>query len=673
MPAVSDARRHAGAHPMLSREASAVTITELRRRFLDGRIDLDDAATQPILRSWQRCAALGLDMGHHPQIEPLSGLELRRRREEHRDLRAAAHFEMEILHHDARASDGIVILTDAEGCVLDTLGSADFAEKAARVALRPGVGWLEAATGTNAIGTALAERREISVLGSEHYFDANRILSCSAMPILGPRGDIVGVLDLSNHSAVQQTHTPALVRRAVESIERRLFEADASGWDVVRFHTDPAQLGSPREGLLAFDGDRLVGANRHGLALIERGWDAVGATRFADLFADGRARLGVADRLRTTTGRTLFAAPSAPSPAPRPARDDRSGARPSTARPTTPHPSAPRAAPARPADAPVWDDRVRTALARATRLVDADVPVLVQGETGTGKEVFARALHAAGRRSARPFVAVNCAALPEGLIEAELFGYEEGAFTGARKHGSKGLLREADGGVLFLDEIGDMPLALQARLLRALQEREVTPLGGGRPVPVEFALVCATHRGLADMVEARSFRQDLYFRIAQYTVELDPLRDRPDLAAVVRHLWAGLGAEDADVRLSDEALACLAAYDWPGNWRQLTATLRTLMVLAEAGEVLPLDALPADIRRRVAARGGREAVRPMPVETTAPPITVAADDGLDAITLGAMRAALDACGGNVTRAARRLGIHRSTLYRRLLDREAGAA
>jgi transcriptional regulator of acetoin/glycerol metabolism len=320
-------------------------------------------------------------------------------------------------------------------------------------------------------------------------------------------------------------------------------------------------------------------------------------------------------------------------------------------------------------DGLVWDEARARALARAGRLLDADVPVLVQGETGTGKEVFARALHAASARAARPFVAVNCAALPEGLIEAELFGYEEGAFTGARRKGAKGLMREADGGVLFLDEIGDMPIALQARLLRALQEREVTPLGGGRPVAVDFALVCATHRRLADAVAAGDFRQDLYFRIAQYTVELAPLRGRPDLAAVIAELWAAQAARAEGVSLTTEVVDRLVAHDWPGNFRQLTTLLRTLAILAEPGEALTLDALPADLR--APAPPAQPAAAPMTARATA-----LADDPperLDAITLAAMRTTIVECGGNLSRAAARLGVHRSTLYRRLAGRDARPA
>ena len=271
-------------------------------------------------------------------------------------------------------------------------------------------------------------------------------------------------------------------------------------------------------------------------------------------------------------------------------------------------------------------------------------PVLIQGETGTGKEVFARELHRRSARADRPFVAVNCAALPEGLIEAELFGYEEGAFTGARRSGSIGLLRQAQGGVLFLDEIGDMPLALQPRLLRVLQERTLSPLGGGKPVQLDFALICATHRDLDQAMAAGEFRSDLFYRIADHRVALPALRALPDRSALVQGLWQRLGQGR---RLDAPAAAALAAYAWPGNVRQLSACLRTLVALSEPGEVISMESLP-------------DYVRSAPVA-----VTVAPASGLQAMTLAAMREAVAAADGNVSEAARVLGISRSTLYRRL--------
>ena len=653
--------RRAGPTTVLPRRMmTAQTMAAIRRQFLSQGLVPEDVVPAPILRSWQRCAALGLQMDERPRIEPIDGGRLRERHDRADRLRSAARAEIRVLHEEAAASGAIVILTDADGFVLDMLGHADFAEKAARVALRPGVLWGEAATGTNAIGAALAERAEISVLGGEHFFESHRILSCTAAPITGPCGETVGVLDLSNQADVQPTHAPALVRRAVAAIEHRLFADTFADREVVAIHLDAGEIGSRREGLLAFEGDRLIGATRRALSFLEIEADALGRASWGDLFASSRIRAADEARITSARGRPLFGLMR------RPAEPHRSAAAPRTPAPVVAPPPSPRRP--RSEATTIWDDQRARALTRATRLVDADVPVLIQGETGTGKEVFARALHAASARAERPFVAVNCAALPEGLIEAELFGYEEGAFTGARRKGSKGLLREADGGVLFLDEIGDMPLALQARLLRALQEREVTPLGGGRPVPVDFALVCATHHGLADAVEARRFRQDLYFRIAQYTVELPPLRERADLAGVIARMWTEIAGSNR-VTLAPAALDRLATYDWPGNFRQLAATLRTLAILAEPGETLDEEALPADIRRAArhsaaysigtaGAVAGGDRGSPFPVDQPR---------RLDDMNRAAMQAALDACAGNVTRAAAQLGVHRSTLYRRLFD------
>ncbi|MET7247078.1 sigma-54-dependent Fis family transcriptional regulator, partial [Methylobacterium sp. EM32] len=534
----------------------------------------------PILRSWERCAALGLDFGQKPRVEPLTSAALRAAFDRSEALRRTCRPEIEALHAEAQATGSLMILTDADGLILDTLGSDSFAGRAAQVALRPGVPWSESLTGTNAIGTALIERRPVEVRGAEHYFEPHRILSCAAMPILGPDGTVLGVLDLTGPAAIHQGHALGLVGLAVAAIEHRLLAAVPPGCEVLRLHRDPGLLGTPREGVLVFEGRRLVGANRHGLALLGLGWGDLGAEQ-ASGHGGGTAPGPLA--LRDEAGAPLYGRlEGAPTPVRR----------------------RPAAEPARPdPEGPILDPATQKLLARAVRLIDAEIPVVVEGETGTGKEVFARAAHAACARSQKPFVAVNCAALPETLIEAELFGYEPGAFTGAARHGAKGLLRQAEGGLLFLDEIGDMPLSLQSRLLRALQEREVLPVGGTRPVPVDFALVCATHRDLSRMVEEGAFRADLYYRIAPYRVRLPALRERPDRLALVRALWARTVGPSRGVSLSPPCETALAEADWPGNLRQLAACLKALAALAEAGESLGPEDLPDGVTgRRTAPR-----------------------------------------------------------------------
>ena len=637
--------------PVEPSRAPPEAILSARRRFFSGAPVAEDALAQPILRSWTRCAARGLPFAGVPRAEPLTERELAAQRERHEALRRLCRPALEPLHAAARAADSIVILTDPDGLVLDTVGSVDFADRAAKVALRPGVSWSEAATGTNAIGTALVERRAVEVRGAEHYAEAHGILTCAAAPIHDPFGALVGLIDLSGPAAAEQLHALALVELAVEQVEHRMFEGAFPGGNLVRFHADPSFLGTVREGILVFDEYRLVAANRPGLALLGLGWDALTARRFGDLFEGSLGRPGEARRVRTSRGDMVMRLERQGAPAV-PARSPARAVIP--AAPVREEAAAPRPVVA---DGPCFDPASEKDLGRAIRLMTAGVPVLIQGETGVGKEVFARQMHRRGPRAGQPFAAVNCAALPEGLIESELFGYEEGAFTGARRAGFKGVLREADGGVLFLDEIGDMPLSLQSRLLRVLQEREVTPLGGGRAVPVDFALVCASHRDLNGLVEQGAFRADLYFRIAQYTVALPTVRSLADREALVDRLWAQTGAGAAEVPvLSTECRAALAAHDWPGNFRQLMGVLRVLQALAEPGERVDVDALPADIRPAV------------PLPARAVPALPMTEGDLGTVTRAAMDAALSACGGNVSEAARRLGIHRPTLHRHLAAR-----
>nr|WP_243667178.1 sigma 54-interacting transcriptional regulator [Pseudomonas brassicae] len=219
------------------------------------------------------------------------------------------------------------------------------------------------------------------------------------------------------------------------------------------------------------------------------------------------------------------------------------------------------------------------------------MPILITGETGTGKEAFARAIHQASARHAAPFVALNCAAIPESLIESELFGYRGGSFTGADKKGMKGKLELAAGGTLFLDEIGDMPAHLQTRLLRVLAEREIFPIGAQAPVALDVQVISATHQDLHGMIDQKRFRQDLYYRLGGMNLALPALRDRSDRAELIERL---LAAQGAGLRLTEQARECLYAQAWPGNIRQLLNTLRYAAALAEDGWI-DVDCLPMEL------------------------------------------------------------------------------
>lgn len=604
--------------------SSEMALATAREKFFSGHRLPEGVVPDPILRSWQRCADQGLDAGDRLRVAPLTAGELRHLQQENEALRLLSRPELMSLRSEAKSTDSVVILTDATGTVLDVVGSAEFAGEAAQVALQPGVAWSEMSTGTNAIGTAMAERRAIAVHGGEHFFEPHGILHCAASPIFDPYGKLAGVLDMSGHASAEHTHALGLVRLAVEQIEHRFFNRGFEDRTVVRFHKTDHLLGTPREGVLVFEGEKLVAGNRRALSLLGLDRAAFRKTSREDLFET------LGSRLRSRSGEDFVASISQP--------ETRAGK------------ALPVRLPKAGADEPFMLESTRTELDKAVRLINAQIPVLVTGETGTGKEVFARHLAKHSNRAQKPFVAINCAALPESLIEAELFGYEAGAFTGARKGGAKGLIQQAEGGILFLDEIGDMPLVLQSRLLRVLQDKQVAPLGGGMPKPADFVVVCATNRDIKSMVEGGTFRADLYFRIAQFSVSLPRVVDMPDRAALVQRLWRGHEKEHGP--LPPSVLERLVAHDWPGNLRELANTLNATAALAGAGKAVTLDDLPNHI----------QAKRPATV-------AMLADGPLGSVTEAMMQRALEQHRGNFSAAARALGIDRSTLYRRLVWRK----
>lgn len=618
--------------------------TALRER---GFVDPTDLPDQ-VASSWQRCLDRGLDAEARQDIDVLSRRELEDSRDRNRFLTHQALPAMASLYEQIRNTRCMVILTDASGLILHSLGDDDFIEKAQRVALQPGVSWDEDSKGTNAIGTALVENRALEVCGSEHFFQANTFLTCSATPIRAPGGEKVGALDVSGDHRGHQSHTLALVKMTAQTIENHLCFEAFPGAIEMRFHARAEFIGTLCEGLALFDSEgRVLSANRSaefqlGMPLdqlIGLPFERIFDRRFVQVLAHGGRTLDLVTRngvqvVAMVAGSARNASRQARA-AQRPARE-----------------SAIRVAQRRLGDLHAGDDQVSRVVATLRKVIDRDLPILVHGETGTGKEWLARAIHEDSSRCNGPFVAVNCSAIPETLIESELFGYEGGAFTGARREGFVGHLRAAHGGTLFLDEIGDMPLGLQARLLRVLQDRVVVPLGGAEPVAVDFQLVCATHRSLERLINEGQFRQDLYYRLAGMSVTLPPLRERSDVLAIARSMLRDLGGDR--VRLGVEAERCIIAYHWPGNLRQLSNTLRTALALAAPETRIEAEHLPAELQHRTTNKGSE----------------LAANDGgiaepLQALERRSILQAVEACSGNMTAAARRLGIGRATLYRKL--------
>ena len=603
-------------------DRSRPLLAQARDRLLEGGDVPDGAVSDVIARSWRRCAEQGLNVDAPARQDPLPQGELECRREQNQALLHLATPELDTLYGAMLDVGGVVLLTDAEGLVLDARGDPGFVDRTRRVSLQPGAYWSEAREGTNAIGTALAERRMVEVCGHEHFLQENRFLVCTAMPVFDPAGRLAGLIDLSGDSRRPQPHARALLNLAVAHLEHR-WVANAGREDMlIGLHPHPAWLGTPHEGIMSFRDGLLRYANRTALSLLDLDGTALGRLSWDDIFGTpGQPGERV---LTTVRGHPLYARIRYPSGPPGPSRRSRPASGLSVRH------------------GAIYDAITLECLRKAVRAVDNGLPVLLLGETGTGKELFVRAMHAESRRARAPLVAVNCAAVPESLFESELFGYEEGAFTGARRRGHTGLIRQADGGILFLDEIGDMPLALQAHLLRVLQSGEVMPLGGGRPTKVDFQVVAATNRDLAAAVEAGRFRSDLYYRLKCLCATLPPLRERHPLDEILDAAFRATGAPGRGIRLSAEARDALARYGWPGNLREAANLLRTLVALAEDGTTLGMEDLPGEI-----------------VATTAP-----APD-LRARTDQVLEETLRRHAGNVSSAARELGVHRSTLYRRL--------
>ncbi len=311
------------------------------------------------------------------------------------------------------------------------------------------------------------------------------------------------------------------------------------------------------------------------------------------------------------------------------------------------------------ADIVAVGEAMRQAVDSARRSAASSVTVLLSGESGTGKELFAHAIHHASPRSQGPLIRVNCAAIPETLIESELFGYEAGAFTGALKRGKKGLFEEAGGGTIFLDEIGEIPLHVQAKLLRVLQEKEVMRLGASKTIPVDIRVIAATHRDLKQAVEQGSFREDLYYRIHVLPVEIPPLRARRDeFPYLVRHLLQKLNAEYGRnvAKASNEAMAALLLHDWPGNVRELENVLaRSMISMAVSESVLQFEHLPPLAQPRVTAKRA--------FGLTSPGLTL--DEAVEQAERAAIAEALQACGNNKSQAAKKLGITVRNLYYKL--------
>ncbi|MDR6579793.1 sigma-54-dependent Fis family transcriptional regulator [Pseudomonas fluorescens] len=604
----------------------------------------DPSSDPSIARSWLRCLEdYHLDPAQTIAPTVLEHGRLLESRERLQQVLHIAGSEMNSLHQQLSGAGHAVLLTDARGVILNCVTASSERKIFERAGLWLGADWSEACEGTNGIGTCLVERQSLTIHRDEHFRGRHTGLTCSASPVFDPHGELLAVLDVSSAreavSRQSQFHTMALVNLSAKMIESCYFLRHFENQWLLRFHLQAESVGLFSEGLLAFDGEgRICAVNQSALNLLGqvRGGllgqpvEALFECSLDQLLGRASANATASWPLRTRDGRHLFAA----------LRGQPRGI-------GVPAPIAKLPEPPRLPGICLGDPALQNDFRKALRVFERDVPLLINGETGSGKEAFAKAVHHASQRADKAFVALNCAAIPESLIESELFGYRGGSFTGARKEGMQGKLQQADGGTLFLDEIGDMPLALQTRLLRVLEDRMVVPLGG-EPQAIDVRIISATHRDLLGRVADGSFREDLYYRLNGLEVGLPPLRERSDKSQLLDFLLAEEAGGQA-VLLELAARSALLRFAWPGNVRQMRTVLRTLAALCDDGRV-GLEDLPAQIRQAQAQPVAEALSMESPLE--------------DAERL-ALLAALEQQRWHMTHTAEQLGVSRNTLYRKL--------
>jgi transcriptional regulator of acetoin/glycerol metabolism len=576
----------------------------------------EDLLPRAVAESWTRCLALGLDPQRPPPLAAVEQAALERARAQADLVRRLALGEMESLYHQIAGTNFMIAFAAPDGLLLDTICDSTFQDAARATSIRPGTLWSEARCGTNALGTVVQTGAAATVHGGEHFFRSHTGLTCIAVPVLAADGSLAGVLDASSDCRSRQQHTQALVTMAATQIENGLFRESHGGQVIIAFHSRAEYLHTLSAGLLAVDADGAVlGANARARFLLA-GLPVHRGRRLEDVFRTDIGRLlrgeGDRQRLEDRVG-SVFAARVETPPRPRPVAVPRLGF-------------------------VAEDPAVAAVLTQVEAAARRRLPILIRGATGTGKEHLARHAHRASGR-AGAFVPVNCAGLPDTLVEAEFFGHAEGAFTGARRGGAPGLAVEADGGTLFLDEIGDMKLALQAVLLRLLDDWTVRPVGGGRRRQVDVLLVAATNVDLERAVAEGRFRADLLYRINMVDVSLPPLCARRDFAQVAERLLAEVAPR---ARLLPEAASLLGRRPWPGNMRQLRSEL-TRLTLVDPGRVIDAEAV---------GLGDAIAVPPAPRD-------------LRTLLAQQVRTTHRDVGGNVAETARRLGVSRNTVYRAL--------
>ena len=616
-----------------------------------------DLVASHILESWNRCHDADVEFAGGACRDILSAGELSKRESSLLEISTPV---MDALAHWLNDHPFVVVLVDHDSYILNTVGDVGALKQAERLNFGPGANWSEGSVGTNAIGVAMAVGNPVQVTGREHYNDGHHNWTCAASPILAPDGIPVGCLDISGPMENASPKLLGMVKAASLFIAERI--GLEQGWRelINRQKKLSAAMDMLDEPVLSLDRKgHILEANLSAARLLGRPREHLLGRPHHAFLSLGNALASAREDGQSVQGLTAIHTNSGNVPRQftcRTHRGNGGGVEGFLLTLSSPSPQRVRTRTTRGeplrysfADIVGKSPELIKVVEQAKSTARGDSTVLLLGESGVGKEMFAQSIHRAGPRSDGPFVVVNCGAFAPELVQSELFGYADGAFTGAQKGGQKGKLEQAGGGTLFLDEVAEMPLDMQVNLLRFLENRTYCRVGGGRTREADVRIIAATNRDLKALVDRGGFRRDLYYRLNVVVMEIPALRRRGrDIPLLAQHFLPGLAARHGKSisGLTRQARKALVSHDWPGNIRELHNILERAVNFA-AGKRIGLKDLPAELQSAGDSAKGKTRDKLLP---------------LAALEKRAIEDALLVCRGNVSQAAQALGIGRNTLY-----------
>ncbi|MBM4976819.1 sigma-54-dependent Fis family transcriptional regulator [Vibrio parahaemolyticus] len=565
--------------------------------------------------SWIRSEQAGLKQRRRPEDIRVTPATLQDRRHQLNFLlETVTQFALPLFNQLFAHSDSRLILTDADGVIIGSWGQPKFREKLTEIALSSGACWQEKVKGTNAIGTAIIEAKPVSVIGDQHFIQHHRFISCSANPIFDHLGHLIGVLDITSEQKKHDFSTQVLVQNMVQQVENQLLNLIPQGHIRVDLACEKGLLNSGWQGIIIANEDGQILAHNQVASQLLAQQNVIGQSLEHIL------------SIQSADHPFVFKT--------KPLTDKKVKSRSVTAS----------------NDLHYGDSTVEHCWQQANRVIDKGISLLILGETGVGKNEFVKALHKNSQRKTGPLVSVNCGALPKDLVESELFGYVAGAFTGANSKGYQGKIRQAHKGILFLDEIADLPLEAQSRLLHVLQDKTVLPVGSNQSVQVDTQIIAATHKDLDSLVSEGLFRQDLYYRLNGLIIELPRFEERDDKQQLIANIHRRHA--ESEQQLCPHLLSLLLSYSWPGNLRELDSLIKVSALMAQGEETLELAHVPTHLSKKLS--------QAQDVTTTVEPTLK-----LRATVEDKLLKTYQANQGNISKTSRMLGVSRNTIYRKL--------